>query len=64
MSDTTNANDTAALAVIARTPGIKRRHWSVNAAAVARLIQAGLVAQPTTNGKLYLTDAGREAAGS
>jgi hypothetical protein len=61
MSDTTNANDRATLAWIGSNPGVKRKHWAVNAAAAARLINAGLVVPPTTNGKLYLTDAGRAA---
>jgi hypothetical protein len=64
VSAATDANDRAALEVISRHPGVKRRHWSVNTAATVRLVNARLVAPPTTSGRLYLTDAGRaELAG-
>jgi hypothetical protein len=61
MSTITDANDRATLEAIGRNPGVKRSHWSVTKASVARLIQAGLVAPPNSSGKLYLTDAGKAA---
>lgn len=61
MSAETDRHDRETLAVIGRNPGIKRnKHPSVTTAAVIRLIRAGLVKTPTTNGKLYLTPAGEE----
>lgn len=61
MSGKTDANDRDTLEYIGRRPGCKRRDTWVTKAAVDRLIRAGLVQRPSTNGKLYLTDAGTAA---
>lgn len=54
-------NDRQTLGAIARQPGIKRRSAWVVKASVTRLIKSGLVEQPSTNGKLFLSEAGKQA---
>jgi len=61
MSIATDRTDVDTLAVIGRNPGSKRTDAFIVKAAVGRLILAGLVAQPNTTGRLYLTEAGIEA---
>ena len=61
MSGITSAEPLDTVAAIGRNPGIKRKSPFVTAAAVSRLIRAGLVKPPATNGKLYLTPAGEAA---
>jgi hypothetical protein len=63
MSAETDRRDQDTLAAIARDPGCKRKDFLVNKAAVIRLIRAGLVKPPSTNGKLYLTPEGEAALG-
>jgi hypothetical protein len=67
MSVKTDQADAQALAAIGFHPGIKgtngrgQRNPRLNSAAVRRLIDSGLVVPPSSNGRLYLTEAGTEA---
>lgn len=63
MAMTVDDNDRRTLEYIVRNPGCKRTATWVVKAAVTRLINTGLVAQPSTNGKLYATTAGKAAVG-
>lgn len=58
MSAEQDRNDQRTLAYIGRWPGSKRSDPGVVRASVTRLINAGLIHQPSTNGKLFLTPAG------
>lgn len=64
MSAQTDRADIDTLRYIVRCPGSKRNDAFVRKASVARLIHAGLIGAPSTNGKLYATEAGRAAAGN
>jgi hypothetical protein len=55
MSAEQDRNDQRTLAYIGRWPGSKRSDPGVVRASVTRLISAGLIYQPSTNGKLFLT---------
>jgi hypothetical protein len=63
MSAETDRHDQDTLVAIGRNPGCKRKDFFVNKAAVTRLIRAGLVKPPSTNGRLYLTPEGEAALG-
>lgn len=58
MSAETDENDARTFESIGRRPGIKRRDAGVVKASVERLVRAGLVIPPSSNGRLYPTDAG------
>jgi hypothetical protein len=61
MSKITDRADADTLEIIGRHPGSKRTDTFIVKAAVTRLINSGLVIPPTTNGRLYLTEAGTVA---
>jgi hypothetical protein len=61
MSKITDRADADTLEIIGRHPGSKRTDTFIVKAAVTRLINSGLVIPPSTNGRLYLTEAGTEA---
>jgi hypothetical protein len=56
MHVTPEQNDAATVAVIRRNPGIKRNSPWITKAATVRLINAHIVAQPSTSGRLYLVE--------
>jgi hypothetical protein len=61
MSAEIERNDRRTLGAIARTPGIKRGGFGIVKASVTRLINSGVIQPPSTNGKLFLTEAGEKS---